>query len=88
MHGTIRIIRDVLLRTFVIGAVFTLLMAGIYYGGRAYWERLLVGRWELADQKSLNAIIVGFFAAIRFYLVFVVLTPALALHWTLKRLKE
>jgi hypothetical protein len=46
----------------------------------------MVVRLALIDQNSLNAIVVGFFVLIRFYLVFILLAPALALHWTLKRI--
>jgi len=33
---------------------------------------------------SLNVVAVSFFPLIRFYLVFLLLLPALALHWTFK----
>ncbi len=86
MHETIRLIRNVLFRTFLIGVIIGLLYVGVYYGGRGYWDRLIVDRWALVDQRSLNVLTVSFLTLIRFYLVFVLLAPALALHWTLKRL--
>ena len=88
MHETVRLIRDILLRTFLISLIIALLIAGVYYGVRSYWESLIVGRLEIIDQRSLNAIVVSFFALIRFYLIFILLAPALALHWTLKHLKH
>jgi len=88
MHETVRIIRDVLLRTLLISFMITLIIFGIYFGGRSYWVSLIVGRLELIDQKSLDAIVIGFFALIRFYLIFILLAPTLALHWTFKRLKQ
>jgi hypothetical protein len=88
MYETVRHIRDILLRTLLISLFFTLLIAGIYYGLRSYVDSLLVGRLEIIDQRSFNAIVVGFFALIRFYLIFILLAPALALHWTFKRLKQ
>ena len=88
MYDTVRLIRDILLRTFLVSLIIALLFVGVYYGGRRYWDSLLVGRFALIDQGSLNAIVVGFFALIRFYLIFILLAPALALHWTLKRLKH
>lgn len=88
MYETVRLIRDILLRTLLISLFFALLFAGVYYGARSYVESLLVTRLEIIDQGSLNAIVVGFFALIRIYLIFILLAPALALHWTLKRLKH
>ena len=88
MYETVRLIRDILLRTLLLSLFFALLIAGVYYGLRNYVDSLLVGRLEIIDQRSLNAIVVGFFALIRFYLIFILLAPALALHWTLKRLNH
>jgi hypothetical protein len=88
MHETIRIIRDILFRLFLISLIMGLLFAGVYYGGRGYWDRLIVDRLGLIDEKSLNVVVMEFFVLIRFYLVFILLAPASALHWTLKRLKH
>jgi hypothetical protein len=86
MKETIQIFRNILFRTFLISVVFALLMASVYYGRRDSWDSLIVNRWGLIDQSSLNVVAVSFFSLIRFYLVFLLLSPALALHWTLKRL--
>jgi hypothetical protein len=86
MHETVRLIRDILLRTLLISLIIALLIVGIYYGGRRYWDNLMVVRLALIEQGSLNVIVVSFFVLIRFYLIFILLAPALALHWTLKRL--
>jgi hypothetical protein len=88
MQETVRLIRDILLRTFLISLIIALLIVGVYYGGRHYWDNLMVVRLALIDQEFLNVVVVGFFALIRFYLIFILLAPALALHWTLKRLNH
>jgi len=88
MHETIQVIRDILFRLFLISLIMGLLFAGVYYGGRGYWDRLIVDRLGLIDEKSLNVVVMEFFVLIRFYLVFILLAPVLALHWTLKRLKH
>lgn len=85
-HASIRLIRNILFRAFLIGLVFGLLYFGAYYGWRGYWDGLIVDRWALIDRQSLHVLVMSFFGLIRFYLVFILLTPALALHWTLKRL--
>ena len=86
MKEIIQTFRNILLRTLIISLAFALLIAVIYYGGRSHWNTMIVDRWQLIDQPSLNLVITGFFMLIRFYLVFALLAPALALHWTLKRL--
>ena len=88
MNETIRVIRDALFRTFLIGVIFGLAYVCIYFGWRDYWDNLVVIRWALIDQKSLGILTLSFFGLIRFYLVFILLAPALALHWTLKRLES
>lgn len=88
MNESIRVIRDIFFRTFLIGVVFGLLYVCIYFGWRDYWDDLVVVRWALIDQKSLGILTLSFFGLIRFYLVFVLLAPTLALHWTLKRLER
>jgi hypothetical protein len=85
MNESIRIIRDVLFRTFLIGVAFGLFYVCIYFGWRDYWDNLVVVRWALVDQKSLDILTLSFLGLIRFYLVFILLAPALALHWTLKQ---
>ena len=83
---TLQILRNILLRTLLVSLAFAVLMATVYYTGRSHWDRMIVVHWQLIDQPSLNLVVVGFFTLVRFYLVFVLLAPALALHWTLKRL--
>ena len=87
-YETVRLIRNTLFRAFLIGIIFALLYFGAYYGWRTYWDGLMVDRWGLIDEKSLHVLVIDFFGLIRFYLVFVLLIPALALHWTLMRLKH
>ena len=49
-------------------------------------DRVVGAGWQRIDRPSLNLVITGFFMRIRFYRVFALLAPTLALHWTLKRL--
>ena len=88
MNETIRVIRDALFRTFFIGLIFGLFYVCVYYGWRDFWDGLIVARWALIEQKSLDVLTMSFFGLIRFYLVFILLAPALALHWTLKLLER
>jgi len=79
---TLRIIRNVLLRCFAVGVVFALLMLVAMLAAWPVWTGLAT-RWFHADEAQLGVIALQFFTAIRFYFVFVLLAPALALHWTL-----
>jgi hypothetical protein len=88
MNQTVRIIRDIFFKTFLISLIAALLFAGVYFGWRARWIRIVVEQFQLIDEKSLNLVVMEFFMWIRFYLIFVLLAPALALHWTLKRLQS
>lgn len=88
MNETIRVIRDTLFRTFLIGLLFGLFYVCVYYGWRDFWDELVVVRWALIDQESLDVLTLSFLGIVRFYLVFILLAPAFALHWTLKRLRH
>ncbi len=79
---TLRLIRNILLRIFAIGVVFALLMLIAMLAAWPVWTSLAV-RWFHADEAQLGAVALQFFTAVRFYFVFVLLAPALALHWTM-----
>ena len=80
---TLRLIRNVLLRTFVIGAVAALLMLIAMLVAWPFWTGLAMA-WFRTDEAQLSALALRLFTEIRFYLVFVLLAPGLALHWTLR----
>jgi hypothetical protein len=80
---TLRLVRNILLKCFVIGVVFALLMLVATLAAWPVWTGLAMS-WFHADQAQLSSIVLQFFTAIRFYFLFVLLAPALALHWTLR----
>jgi ABC-type uncharacterized transport system permease subunit len=82
---TLRILRGILLRAFVIGVGFGLLYAGATVVGWSYWVTLVSERWHLIDERGFGILVVAGLSLVRFFLVFVLLVPALAVHWTLKR---
>ena len=76
--------RNLLLRAFVIGVGFVLLIFAattLLWDTFAGWMRHLF----LVDEKELGRVLLGFFANARLILVFLFLTPALALHWTARK---
>ncbi|HEY9772263.1 MAG TPA: hypothetical protein V6C81_00480 [Planktothrix sp.] len=80
----LRITRNILLRTFVVGIGFVLLIAVATFG---CWDSVIGTVTKLAhtDQATLTPILLEFFSTARFFLLFIVLSPALAIHWTLKK---
>lgn len=77
-------LRNLFLRAFVIGVVFALfywLVTLALWDAYAPW---VMERFKL-DEKELGALTLNFFANVRIVIVFFFLVPALALHWTSKR---
>jgi hypothetical protein len=80
---TLRLLRNILLRVFAVGVVFALVMLVATVAAWPVWTGLAMS-WFHADQAQLSAVVLAFFTAIRFYFLFILLAPALALHWTLR----
>jgi len=80
---TVRILRNVFLRTFLVGAGIGLLFAVATLAGWNLWMPL-GARLFHTDEATVTVATLQFFVALRFFLWFVVLAPALAMHWTLK----
>jgi hypothetical protein len=80
---TLRLLRNVLLRSFAIGVGFALLMLIGLLVAWPLWSGIAIN-WFHTDQVTLSAAVLGLFIQIRFYLVFVLLTPGLAIHWTVR----
>lgn len=80
----LRMVRNILLRSFIVGFTIALLLGLVTMSGWTTWIALASG-WFHIDATTLTPIVLKFFMDIRFFLLFVILTPALAIHWTLKR---
>ena len=81
----LRILRNVLLRAFAIGAGITLLYAAATLLGWRTWVSLFTERWHVVDAATFGIIALGGLTLIRFFIIFVLLVPGLAIHWTLVR---
>ncbi len=78
-------LRNLFLRAFVVGILFALFY---WLATLALWQAYtpwLMERFKL-DEKDLGALTLNFFANVRIVIVFFFLVPALALHWTAKKL--
>jgi hypothetical protein len=78
-------LRNLFLRAFAVGVLFALfyLIATL-----ALWHAYvpwLVERFKL-DEKEVAALTISFFANVRIVIVFVFLVPALALHWSARKI--
>jgi|KBSSwiStaDraftv2_1062776.scaffolds.fasta_scaffold388662_2 hypothetical protein len=75
--------RNLLLRAFVVGVVFAVLYFIITISFWDTWVSLLQKMFKLDEKDTSRAAISGF-TLIRLILVFFMLVPAIALHWTSK----
>jgi len=75
--------RNLLLRAFVVGVVFAVLYFIITISFWDTWVSLLHKMFKLDENDTSRAAIAGF-TLIRLVLVFFMLVPAIALHWTSK----
>lgn len=81
----LRVVRNILLRAFAIGVTIMILLAIITFSGWETWMSIFTEKWHLISRDALSVIVVSFFTEARFFLLLCLLTPALAIHWTLKR---
>jgi len=80
------LIRSFLLKTFVVGLVFTLLL---FFGTVKFWEpwsTMVYSRFQVTP-KELGAMVVKSFLCLRAFLIFGLLVPAISLHWVIKTKK-
>ena len=84
----LKIAKDILMNTFLIGYAFIIVFSLIYFEVKSYWMNLIVGFWHINDTNFIDRLVVSFFGLAKFVLIFYVLVPALAINWTLKKLKK
>ncbi len=80
-------IRNVLLRTALISLILTWLLAALTVGLWDTWA-WLVSQWLRTPVAAFGPLMSNWFAAIKFYLIFVLFVPALAMHWEIKKLEN
>ncbi len=80
---TLRLIRNILLRSFLIGAAIDLVQIVATLTAWSFWISLASAVWH-TDEPHLSAVALNYFTLTKFFLVFVLLAPGLAIHWTIK----
>lgn len=84
MHLEIlRLLRDILLRSVVVSIVIAILLGVTILGAWDTWMKLAMQMLH-TDSAHLSTAVIAFFTEIRFYVLFLLLAPGLAIHWTLK----
>lgn len=81
---SLRLVRNVLLRTFIIGVAFAVLLMIVTLLAWDTWLPMTIRTFH-TDEATIVPIVIRFFVDLRFYLLFILLAPGLAIHWTIKK---
>ena len=79
--------RNFLFRTLLIGVLFAILTFVLLVAFRNTWE-IWVAKYFGTEEKELGKIVLNFFMNVRLVLVFLILSPAIALHWMVKKVRQ
>lgn len=81
---SLRQLRNILFRCVVVALLFAVLLAAVIFGA---WDSWIGVATKLChtDDAHISSAMLTLFTEIRFLVVFLLLTPALAIHWTIKR---
>jgi hypothetical protein len=77
-------IRNVLLRTALISLILAWVLAALTISLWDVWAGMTSQLFR-TPAAELGPLISNWFALIKFYMIFVLLAPALGLHWEIKR---
>ena len=81
---SLRLLRNILLRSAAICYAFLLLSALVWLPLSDTWTGL-TSSWYHITPEAVHNIVVYFLSAAKFFAIFVLLVPGLALHWTIRR---
>jgi len=84
IYESLRLARNLLLRTFAVGLIIAIILGFITIAAWSSWTPM-AGNWFHADEAVLSRLVLEFFLTVRFFLLFIILAPALALHWTMRK---
>ena len=77
------LLRNILFKTFIVGLIFAILLFVLTTTFWDLWSSIISSRFHVNDSE-LGKLIVSFFIHLRFFLIFIILVPAIALHWVIK----
>jgi len=81
---SLRLLRNILLRSAAISYAFLLLSALIWLPFSDTWTGL-TSSWYHVTSETVHNIVIYFLSVAKFFAIFVLLIPGLAIHWTIKR---
>jgi len=82
--NTLRLLRNILLRAAAICYCLIAVMAVLTFALWDTWAQTTCTLYHIEPNK-LGTLVVYFFALAKFYAIFLLLAPGLAIHWTLKK---
>ena len=81
---SLRLWRNILLRSAALCYAFLIVSALIWLPLSETWTGL-TSNWYHITPEAVHNIVIYFFSVAKFFAIFVLLVPGLALHWTIKR---
>jgi hypothetical protein len=81
---SLRLVRNTLLRSAALTYGFLILSALIWVPLSDTWTGFASNLYHVPPEKVAN-IVIDFLSVAKFYAIFILLVPGLALHWTIKR---
>jgi hypothetical protein len=80
---SIRLTRNILLRSAALCYAVLILSALIWLPFSETWTSM-TSSWYHISPERVNSLVINFLSVAKFYGIFILLVPGLALHWTLK----
>jgi len=80
---SLRLTRNILLRSAVLCYLFLILSALVWLPLSETWTGLTCSWYHITPER-VHKIVVDFLSVAKFYAIFVLLVPGLAVHWTIK----
>lgn len=84
---TLQAIRNLLVRVAAVSFLLSLFMALATFGMWDTWIHWTSTLFHV-PKEGLGQTMVDFFALVKFYVIFLLLAPAIALHWTISKRKS
>ena len=87
-YPKLHIAKLILFNAFLVGFILNLIFAGIFFLGQNTWLSWAGYFWHINDPDWLWKITVEWFSVAKFFLFYLLLIPAVAIHWTIKQLEK
>lgn len=84
---SLRVLRNTLLRAALLSVVCSYMMVLVTFGFWDTWDAVVTQLLHIAPGALSRVVVLYFFIAVKFFNIFILLVPALALHWTIKSQK-